>query len=219
MALLGTVQSASLGFFGFDTVSTISGQIAMQFVRQGFRFCIRYVARGPQPPNDLSQAEANLILDAGLALMPVQHGNPSQWLPTAQLGNSDGAFAARNSTMIGFPADITVWCDLEGINTSVTPKDVIGYCNAWYAAVKGAGYKPGLYVGPNSILNGQQLYSLSFQAYWRSQSDVPNVANRGYQLIQLYPPVERNGIKIDINVTQSDYKDGQIQWLSRVPGV
>ena len=35
-----------------------------------------------QPVRDLSGAEANVILDAGLALMPVQHVAPENWSPS-----------------------------------------------------------------------------------------------------------------------------------------
>lgn len=215
MALLGGVQSAVPGLLGFDSNTVITSTVAQMFVAQGYHFCLRYVARGPQPPGDLSIGESNVILDAGLALMPVQHGRPSGWEPSAGLGESDGTFAAQNCNRIGFPPGISVWCDLEGVKKGVKTDDVIGYCNAWYVAVKKVGYLPGLYVGPKAMLNDQQLANLKFQKYWRSQSNVPNVGSRGYQLVQLYPSVIRNGIGIDIDVTQNDYKNGQVQWLSR----
>jgi len=163
----------------------------------------------------LSAAEANAILDAGLALMPVQHVRTAGWKPSAVLGETDGTFAAQNSGLVGFPPGVNVWCDLEGVRRGTSPADVIAYCNAWYGAVKKAGYLPGLYVGANPILNEQQLVNLKFQNYWKSQSNVPNVGSRGYQLLQLFPSVTRNGIGIDINVTQNDYKTGQAQWLTR----
>ncbi len=215
MALSGAVQSAAPGLLGFDSNTKISPKVAQQFVTQGFRFCLRYVSRGPQPPGDLSAAEANGILDAGLALMPVQHVRASGWQPSPTLGERDGTFAAQNSRLVGFPPAVNVWCDLEGVRKGATSDEVIGYCNAWYAAVKSAGYLPGLYVGASSRLNEQQLANLEFQNYWRSQSNVPNVGSRGFQLIQLYPEVTRNGIGIDIDVTQSDYKNGQVRWLIR----
>lgn len=215
MSLAGTLQAASPGLIGFDSDTAIASDVARQFAAQGFHFCLRYVSQGPQPPSDLSIGEANAILDAGLALMPVQHAHLPNWQPTRSLGDSDGAFATRNSHLIGFPPGVNVWCDLEGIASGARADDVIAYCNAWYAAVKTGGYLPGLYVGYDTQLNAQQLGSLKFQAYWRSQSVVPNVAGRGFQLLQLYPSVTRNGIKIDFDVTQNDYKDGQAHWLVR----
>ncbi len=61
-----------------------------------------------------------------------------------------------------------------------------------YEAVKAAGYLPGLYVGGGALLSGEQLYSLPFEHYWRSQSRVPDIPNRGYQLIQLFPSIKIN---------------------------
>jgi hypothetical protein len=44
---------------------------------------LRKVSRqNVQPVRDLSGAEANVILDAGLALMPVQHLAPENWSPS-----------------------------------------------------------------------------------------------------------------------------------------
>src|SRR5437879_11294103 len=44
---------------------------------------------------------------------------------------------------------------------------VIDYCNRWHAAVAGAGYVPGLYVGFHCGLDATQLYrALRFSHYW-----------------------------------------------------
>lgn len=95
-----------------------------------------------------------------------------------------------------------------------TAQAVIDYCQAWYTAVNNAGYAPGLYVGYDSVLSGDQLYNnLSFQHYWRSQSSVPEVAKRGYQLIQ-GPNTSEFGINIDTDTTQNDHLGGSVLWLS-----
>lgn len=146
--------------------------------------------------------------------MPVQHVQQSPWQPTGQLGTQYGAAAAENCQAVGFPSGIIVWCDLEGIAPHTAALNVIEYCNAWYAAVRNAGYVPGVYVGASAILDSQQLSDLNFQAYWRSQSNIPNV-NRGYRLVQLFPTTTRNGISIDIDVTQDDYRNDKVQWLMR----
>jgi hypothetical protein len=40
-------------------------------------------------------------------------------------------------------------------------------------------------------------------------SEVPNAAERGYQLFQLYPPNELvAGVRIDRDIVQSDYEGG-----------
>lgn len=214
MSLSGSIQGAPPGLLGFDANSQLTPDIARQFFAQGFRFCLRYVSRHSEQPGDLTTAEAEAILAAGLALTPVQHVQRSPWEPTTALGTEYGTKAAENCESIGFPPGVNVWCDLEGVVAGTAAKSVIEYCSAWYTAVKNVGYVPGLYVGAGAILNSLQLSNLPFQAYWRSLSNVPNV-DRGYRLIQLFPSVTRNGISIDVDVTQNDYRNGQVQWLSR----
>ncbi len=214
--LPGTVQPAPSGLKGFDTVATISSTLAIQFLNSGYSFCIRYLSLGNgQSSSDLSNAEATNILNAGLALCAVQHVFDAGWVPTQALGATNGTNAASNAKSIGLPAGMNIWCDLEGVANGSTAQSVIDYCDAWYAAVNSAGYVPGLYVGAGSVLSSQQLYqNLSFQHYWKSQSDVPVVATRGYQMVQLLPPsVMVNGIGIDMDTTQNDNEGGTVLWL------
>jgi hypothetical protein len=215
MSLDGSVQSATTGLLGFDANTVITAELAETFFAQGYRFCLRYLSRGPEAARDLSAAEAEDILQSGLALMAVQHVRPAGWQPTGGLGQQDGQAAAQNASDVGFPAGVSIWCDLEGVQPGTPAQNVIDYCNAWFSAVAAAGYIPGLYVGSECVLNEQQLLGLKFQHYWRSQSNVPNVGGRGYQMIQLFPEVTVNGISVDIDVTQSDYKQGQAKWLVR----
>jgi hypothetical protein len=74
------------------------------------------------------------------------------------MGQQDGTNTASNAQSVGFPGRVNLWCDLEGVNEETTAQDVIDYCNAWYTAISTAGYVPGLYVGSDAILTGQQLY-------------------------------------------------------------
>jgi Domain of unknown function (DUF1906) len=214
MALPGSIQAAPSGAVGFDADSVISQNTARQFVDQGYKFCLRYVSHDAgQGKGDLSQAEAGGILAAGLGLMAVQHVRRPGWSPTAELGKTYGNNAANNAAAVGFPPGVNLWCDLEGVNSTAHALDVIGYCNAWCAAVSAAGYLPGLYVGANVILNGQQLYDLAFEHYWRSASKAPDLPARGYQMTQTLVPGKVNGIAIDRDTTQTDSKGGQAIWL------
>src|SRR5260370_26673354 len=116
MALTGTVSAAAGDLLGFDTDGIVTAAAAAAFFTQGFRFCIRYVSRvAQQNANDLSVDEALDLLNAGLALMPVQHVRGAGWVPTAALGASDGVHAAYHAFVIGFPPGVNVWCDLEGV--------------------------------------------------------------------------------------------------------
>jgi glycoside hydrolase-like protein len=213
MTLPGQVESATPSVPGFDSDSIIVAEIARQFFTAGYKFCMRYISLDQEAPEDLSAQEAIDILNSGLALMPVQHVHRQGWSPTQDLGRRDGENAVANAQNVGFPAGVSVWCDLEGVSRASGAQDVIDYCEAWYEVLDGAGYSPGLYVGPHSVLTGPQLYGLSFRHYWRSQSKVPLIPKRGYELIQLFPPITANGILIDIDVAQNDDEGGQAQWL------
>lgn len=144
MTLEGTVQSASPGLLGFDANTVMSATTARKFYTDGFKFCLRYVSRGEEPSTDLSAQEANDILSAGLALMPVQHVRAGAWVPTAALGSQDGTAAGRNAEAVGFPRGTNVWCDLEQVKDGTPSTNVTGYCEAWFAAARQAGYLPGL---------------------------------------------------------------------------
>jgi hypothetical protein len=211
--LPGTVEDSLPSVPGFDSDTIITSTVAQQFYGGGYKFCLRYLSLASQSSQDLTTQEATDILNAGLALMPVQHVRKPGWSPNAPLGQQDGQNAVSNAQDVGFPAGVNVWCDLEGVGNSVAPQDVIDYCQAWYTAVNAAGFVPGIYVGYGSKLTGQQLFDLSFQHYWRSQSTVPTIPERGYQLIQFLPSTTAFGIAIDLDITQTDGKGGKSQWL------
>ena len=141
MPLPGKVVAAPPGVHGFDTNSVLNRSICEVAKARGFEFCIRYVSRQDvQPTGDLSEAEANVILSAGLALMPVQHVAPENWSPSRALGIRNGKNAAKHARQIGFPEGVNVWLDLEGAKTSTPHETMIAYCNAWFAEVEGAGF-------------------------------------------------------------------------------
>lgn len=216
MSLAGNIQSAPANSRGFDADTVISSVTAEQFVGQGYTFCVRYLSLGAgQDPGDLSSSEANDILASGLALMVVQHVEEPGWSPSQSTGQTNGSNAAINADTIGLPPGLNVWCDLEGVAASAVAEDVINYCTAWYNAVSAAGYVPGLYVGANALLSGQQLYDLPFEHYWQSCSEVPTVAVRGYQMVQTFVQEPVNGIGIDDDMTQTDLLGGQALWLTQ----
>lgn len=214
MSLYGSIQSAPANSRGFDTDTVLSSAIAKQFAAQGYTFCVRYLSLGTeQDAGDLSSSEASDILASGLALMVVQHVEDPGWSPSQSSGQTNGNNAAANADSIGMPPGMNVWCDLEGMAASATAQDVINYCTDWYNAVSAASYVPGLYVGANAVLSGQQLYDLPFEHYWQSCSEVPTVAVRGYQMVQTLVQNPVNGIGIDDDMTQTDQLGGQALWL------
>ena len=221
MSLPGGVQRALSSVPGFDCDALLSAETARQFFIQGYKFCLRYLSTGQVSSQDLTEQEATGILNAGLALMPVQHPSRRGWFPGRALGEQHGQDASANAEAVGFPTGVNLWCDLEGVSSSARTQDVIDYGETWYEAVSAAGYTPGLYVGAAALLTGRQLYDLPFQHYWRSQSNVPDIPHRRYQLVQLGPPIQINGILIDLDVALNDSQGGAAQWLratTAIPG-
>jgi hypothetical protein len=218
-ALSGQIVHAIAGVQGFDTNTHISAAAAVAFRQRGFGFCVRYLSRAtPQAANDLSWAEAQAILSGGLGLMAVQHVMRAGWVPDAARGAQYGTAAVSNAQAVGLPPGMTVWLDLEGVRGGVDSADVIAYCNAWFALLAAAGYVPGIYVGANCGLDGDALYwRLQTRHYWRSGSDVPDLPQRGYQLVQRANPLPDvvNGIAIDRDVTRVDAFGGAVSWLAR----
>jgi hypothetical protein len=213
MTLNGSIQKAPPGIIGFDLDRKLNPITAKQFYAQGYRFCLRYISRATdvESPDDLTEAEANDILDAGLALMPVQHFAGEGWRPTADLGRTYGHNAAANAGQAGLPQGINVFLDLEGIASETPSKDIIAFCNAWFSEVETVGYVSGVYVGANAILSADELYwNLRTKHYWKSGSQVPDIPHRGYQMIQSIKPGQT-----DKNVTLNDAFGGGVLWLSR----
>jgi hypothetical protein len=128
--LPGEVFAAPAGLHGIDTNTVLDDTHCRAAKARGFSFCLRYVSRGErEQTHDLHEAEARTILNAGLALMPVQHVASAGWSPTKNLGNTYGRNAATHVREIGFPPGVNVWLDLEGVKSSSSHAAVIDYCN------------------------------------------------------------------------------------------
>jgi hypothetical protein len=212
------VTAAPSGVWGFDTDTQLAPTPAAAFVAAGLRFAIGYLTmNGPESSSDLTNPEAQDILNAGLALMAVQHVQNPGWVPNADLGTQYGRWAATNAQTVGFPPGVSIWLDLEGVANGTVPSDVIDYCNIWYAAVATAGYIPGIYVGADSILTGDQLYEdLYFQYYWQSGSEVPEMPTRGYCMVQSVSSSDDvDGVAYDRDVTEMDNLGNTPFWLVR----
>ena len=70
MSLPGQVEAAAPSVPGFDCDTTLSAPLARAFYTQGYKFCFRYLSRETESAQDLSELEATVILNAGLAMMP-----------------------------------------------------------------------------------------------------------------------------------------------------
>jgi len=101
--LTGIVESDSAGETGFDTDDTLDLAKAKLFYQSGYRFCLRYLSLSQETTKDLNQKEAKAILDAGLALMPVQHVLYKGWTPSATLGETHVKQPSKTPEQSGFP--------------------------------------------------------------------------------------------------------------------
>jgi hypothetical protein len=126
------------------------------------------VRRDKPHASALKVSEAKSLLSTGIGLMIVQYvESESAWNPSGSKGTKNGGVAASECELLGVPWGVTVWCDLEGVAPGTPSQRVIDYCNAWHAAVSGAGYVPGVYVGYRAGLTPNQLYrALKFTHYW-----------------------------------------------------
>lgn len=218
--LLG-IASPAQTVLGFDTVTTVSSSMATAMVAKGYGFCARYLKRSgsidaPTSGPALTIAEAKDLLAAGLAIVPVQFGL-SSLLPSATAGSDVGEAAATNASALGIPRGVTLWCDLEwSPEVSPDPAATIRYANAWHDAVVDAGWRAGLYVGPNIPLDAVQLGDLAFTSYWKSASRVPTPTPRGYQMVQRSKlPVD--GIELDTDIACMDAEGDRFTWLTTNP--
>lgn len=224
MALRGIARPATAGAIGFDIATALSKAGAAAYRAKGYAFCIRYVSRtdASRARNhthgtpDVSAAEAQAILDGGLALMVVQHVAGSGWQPTAQLGRDYGAKAAEFTAAADVPPGVNLWLDLEDIPSGTAAQDIVDYCNAWHGEVAAAGYVPGVYVGFNVWLSPEQLFlQLRTAHYWRAAGNIPDVAHRGYQLFQHVLNAGKPD-EFDRDVAMPDRLGGTALWLQPI---
>ena len=218
------IEHAQSGLKGFDCNTKFTAITASQLATE-YTFCLRYLSRhATEPHYDLDAAEVDLIMDAGLALMPVQHVAPDQhgkgsgWNPSQALGATYGERAAKHARDAGILPGTNVWLDLENVHLPVSPQLVAAYCTAWYKEVAAAGFIPGIYIGFNCGLNSSQLfYSLPFKHYWAASasSRFIKVYKRGYQMIQNRHDFKdpASGVMIDSNITQNDNFGDSVIWM------
>ncbi len=200
------VKQAIPGMQGFDCNSVLSDAQAAALKAAGYDFCLRYAPR--QLDNfryNLTNPEMIRILNAGLALMVVQHVANDNWEPTDELGKEYGEYCAQYCLKtIQLPLGVNVWLDLEMVKSGTPLADTINYCNEWYAAVNAAGYIPGIYIGYQPGIDHISLYeALNFQHYWKAYNYDDGVATRGFQMIQR-TQLTVAGVEIDPDTISAD---------------
>lgn len=221
--LSGKVEKSPSGSKGFDCNTPLTSTTAANFRNAGFAFALRYVPRNyltdpTSPSGNITRAEAQTILDAGLALMIVQHVATSPWDPTGELGMTYGQYAASNCQAIGLPRGVNVFLDLEGVRAGTDPQNVLDYAGTWGDAVRDAGYMPGIYIGASCGISAQQIVGLTnFGQFWRSgSSSAPQIGAPGYCMQQtISASLVLGGVAYDSDVITADQNGGTPYWLRK----
>lgn len=158
---------APKGLKGIDVNTPISDGQAKSLVAAGYSFALRYIPRLSQASHDVTAEEVNTLLANGLAVMPVQHVEAGDWIPSVMKGTSYGQTAGERARTAGFVSGTSLWLDLESVDPHVPTETVIKYCNYWHGEVAKAGFLPGIYVGWRPGINAKDLYyRLRFTRYW-----------------------------------------------------
>jgi Domain of unknown function (DUF1906) len=185
---------------GVDCITALNSDTAAALKSAGAEFVCRYFGH-------VTATELAAILGAGLGLAPIAgYGRGGSW--NKATGAADANFALEAARSLGVPLRgdvdlLTFWCDLEG--SDMAADDARAYVQAWAGMIASSGACPGLYVGAGVPLSAEELYALPVKAYWRSCSAVPEVAQVGYQMIQLTPPNQMlAGVQVDFDVVQAD---------------
>jgi hypothetical protein len=86
------IASLTDGTTGFDSTTRLKPMSAKQYLAKGYNFVIRYIGRGDGSRTfvDITQEEAQAIVDAGLDLYVVQHPMAEGWSPTTERAGSLG---------------------------------------------------------------------------------------------------------------------------------
>ena len=197
----------------FDTDSVCSLDRLLALAAVGFRGGIRTVTFSAGPDqSDITAAEVGDFMKAGLGLMLYQRVRDPGWIPSVALGVADAEIFVAKSTAAGYLAGASAWDDLEGI--SGTDVATVAYANAKASRLKAAARPPGEYVGDDVPLTGAQLFTdLTASVYWRSLSNVPDVATRGYAVRQIAEDVLIAGDLVDVNFATADRLGGRPFWM------
>ncbi len=195
-------QLARVGARGIDCVQTVRVQDARALKAEGIDFCVRYLG-------GVSRTELDAILAAGLAFMCVTYAN-----------RFDGAQAVAQLASLGLPKGTTVWLDVEGESVYKTPPlELIAKINAWAAAVKAAGFEPGIYVGSPQPLTSEELFKLGVVRYWNALSREQDRNGKlaepscGWCMWQMHPSVMWAGVWVDVNIIGQDFHSRLPTWV------
>lgn len=203
-------RSALIREVGIDTLDALgAANKAGAFKGTGLSFAMIYVERA-------TPAIVWSFLQAQVDLCFVSEARVSGW--SAAAGEEDGKRAAAKLLSLGVPGAVSLGCDMEG-GVPDEPT-AIAYANGWYSAARAEGLgedAPDLYVGSGSGFSSPQtlFHKIGFRRYHRSLSIVPNVDERDYCCLQLFPGNQMLfGVEVDFDVMQQDKLGGRLTLLT-----
>lgn len=174
---------------------------------QGYGGIARYVSlHMPSSSADITAAEVENIMQAGMGLWLVQHVLYPGWHASADLGTELGQAAQAHARQVGYLPGAHLALDLEGCASAGQP--VIDYVNAWADAVRSV-YPVLLYVGYAAGLTPDELFHAlpDVHAYW-SDFGRRSVSVRGF-CVRQHPQVGA----VDPDTLQADQLGGRLQWM------
>jgi len=171
----------------------------------------------PLPGNsavfDLDAAEVQAVMSVpGLGLYVVQHVLNPGWTASTELGQQQASHAAAHCIACGVLPGTTLEWDCEETASGVDA--VAQHGTAWWESCKTGGYHPMVYQGAGVPFTASDWFRrLPFEAYEKSQSDVPAPAHRGWCVIQAFPSSTCAGLSVDFAIAQRDYMGGYARMM------
>jgi hypothetical protein len=208
----GSIVTFPAGTLGLDRSATI-GPHASGLAAHGYAFALRTVDFPDEVSGGaLTASEVTQILSAGLALglnTPVRSRGFSE-----SQGTRDGEAMVQAASALGVPArqGMVLWYDLETDSRvtksggfcgpdgePVSVSTMATYLQNWASVVADAGYVPGLYHGPQSLLSHDEVLALEgYAAFWNAGD---NEAHGG-EAYQLQQGSDANKVVAGINVDE-----------------
>jgi hypothetical protein len=122
--------------------------------------------------------------------------------------------AAANAKALGVPGGVTLALDIEAPTPMAGAASLYAYANAWTAQVEAAGYEAMTSWAqslPADLTSDDLFFKVRARLYWRSDTDVPDVAHRGFCMRQSLPrPL--GTIPVDPNIVMGDSLGGIPHW-------
>lgn len=196
-----------------DTASTTTASLGW-LKAAGVRTVFRYYATAAQPEvpqKQLTEAEANAILDAGLSLaIAFQYYNNRKENIHADRGRADGATVLQRIETFGQPKGSAVYFGIDG-DWPDKSADILAYFTEVSAALKPAGYRVGVYGSGatcRQVLDAG-LADLSWLAYAPAWSGAASFYNSGrWTLFQAgLDTTAASGLRIDTNLIRPGVTD------------